>query len=804
MPKLYDAVLEQIDKLSNPNRQLGRIAISSPKLINFSDSDIRIKDNITQILWLKRQYIYDRGTIFALSPETFNAYADVKKSNTTINATGGNFTDHLIYRGLNIEYSVDIFVETSRDVILDIEGSLCSVSLYIDNQQQFSSLSGYFSSGKHTIRLSAGWHSLRIYYYSQSVNVDFKVSGDLTKFIDGWRFSDLIPPSSPRWIETSPVVSQYVDALHAGGTKNTLYWYKNSEQDFLGNGIYVREHVQLLTRINQQINVVSGYANGISVPGNLVKEFPLGLPVSLSGSEQTHIVSGTKYNVYNNETIVIMSGTTVSTVGNEPIFFERARHLIDRIVDPKDGEIISWDHLDVKAGTGYTYYLDAFDSKGNRSHLSTGEYILAGDTIPPNPVSGGSYAWAWATPVLTLSWINPTNDDFAGVLVYHQDPDSNPSLSSFASTIGSGVNNIVLTKTPTGTLQYTNDYDFYLRAFDRIHNKGSTYHIAVNKLINNIDVVQGRVVFQTTEGPQELGGQGIALNYGLITAGSYQTASTGKRIIISGTDNNITFYNSSDTRILRIDDSMSIYGPLDALYPVIEFSPNGGEINITSGLAQTYISQGRVNLFIGSNTDIAIGTPYLYVSYNGLDAGSLVTETFRLDRQEFYELANLNFMNVRYSNGTAFVVSGLAQIGTSGSITAVSGIYSPTIRIPVYTEYNTSVGAAASATLNTYIADAVERTKIICSFYKNNSIKNLHLVCNLRNVTNGEISGIKLQAAGINIVQAEEFTTSDVFLTKIINLPISSLSNDIVSVYVKLSGTALGDAEITNPYIWAD
>lgn len=100
------------------------------------------------------------------------------------------------------------------------------------------------------------------------------------------------------------------------------------------------------------------------------------------------------------------------------------RHIADRIIEHGEGQSVTYEDLGVAAGQTYTYALDSFDFTGMRSEMSDNASIIAGDNVPPGPVTATSSWGAFNT--ITMQWTNPDDADYYGARIFRGTGFSTP------------------------------------------------------------------------------------------------------------------------------------------------------------------------------------------------------------------------------------------------------------------------------------------------------------------------------------------------------------------------------------------
>ncbi len=132
-------------------------------------------------------------------------------------------------------------------------------------------------------------------------------------------------------------------------------------------------------------------------------------------------------------------------------------------------------------GSAGLWYKSGSDPDSGAATAGTDLIFAAGDTTPPGDIA--KFSTASRSQVVTLEWLNPTDFDFAGVLVLRRlgsPVNATPTDSvtySVGDTIGSNTVTCVTTSVDTSCVDSTvfdgNDYYFKAFAYDTFHNYAS-------------------------------------------------------------------------------------------------------------------------------------------------------------------------------------------------------------------------------------------------------------------------------------------------------------------------------------------
>jgi len=204
------------------------------------------------------------------------------------------------------------------------------------------------------------------------------------------------------------------------------------------------------------------FASGTTSAGVYVNGLDLSAGASFVG--YSAVTSGTTWVTY--------SGLTTGAVDNiNPLIRTDYEFLGQRLWKASDATKVPPDNYlsfvddEALADTEYTYVIDAFDSNGNRSPLSSQATIMAGDATPPSQVTGLT---AEGIPDgVMLSWVCPADSDYSHVNIY-----SDIGLSTLVKTeLGKPfTNDLTIINGLTGGATYT----YWVTAVDKYGNENTT------------------------------------------------------------------------------------------------------------------------------------------------------------------------------------------------------------------------------------------------------------------------------------------------------------------------------------------
>jgi hypothetical protein len=492
MPKsdLNKEILTQIEKASNPERNLGNVAIRSPKVLRYKPKAVIDNPQGISIAWQKRSYGFNRGTTADLDNMIFFNWTGILSRGRII-ADKGNFTDDGFDAHANIQYAVEVFADEAATVDLKITSGQSSIAVYLNKEKVFTSGVNFFQTGNRSLSLVQGWNRIDIFYYRETSGGALKIEGDLGTYISSWRDVDFTPSQAPQWRDTDPLITEYIDTEDFGQAQNVLFWKKfpvANEEDvdtFDGENIfawecYRSEKVPLINLAGSNVTVISGWGDtGFAVSGDLRTVIPAGNSIYLKATEDEYVVSGTNYSEDDTETRVEISGTFSSApAASDPILIDKFKRIWGFMYDDTLPFIISGTDPMVQHGQSYKYFLKTRDAaRGNRSERSIIQTIVAGDSTAPGHVTNIGNIRIFNN--LMIYFNIPTDDDLAGFKVYEGAvADANlvktvslkstaiPGVSYFSIQVGTDRNNAILDP----QTQYT----FYVTPFDYRNNENTT------------------------------------------------------------------------------------------------------------------------------------------------------------------------------------------------------------------------------------------------------------------------------------------------------------------------------------------
>lgn len=207
---------------------------------------------------------------------------------------------------------------------------------------------------------------------------------------------------------------------------------------------------------------------------------------------------------------------------------------------------------------------------------------------------------------------NSAIGNVATILVLGDLTGANPKIA-----LGATADSITLAGTEAGFLvegqygyfKFYKDTSNYLRGnASGLDIKSQTFSLATTGVtISSATLTSAANTIKISGGDTKIFvGSGITIDGatgGTITGGTIQTASSGQRIVLAGSDNTLRFYNATD-EVITIDDDLSITMEGNVLtVPGIKLGQNGGVF--ISGLASSSAFYGIAVNGIGATADFS-------------------------------------------------------------------------------------------------------------------------------------------------------------------------------------------------------
>ena len=634
--KFTKEILAQIDRATNPDRNLGKVKIGAPKVLRFTEQEEIDNPQGVSFVFRKRYYNFDRGSKYSLNKVDFSSFAG-KIFYGEVATNIGNFVDDGFLANTNLHYSVQIFSDKARTVKLKITSPVCSIVILNNLLEQFNSGDSFFSTGIINIALSSGWNTLDIFYYRQRTDGYLKIEGDIGNHISAWRPVDFEPPTKPQWHSTA-VVSEYIDPNDFGQFHNVLRWKKYPSdvvsgelEDIASWDIYRSTPVNLVNTGGSNVTVVSGWGtDAFVVSGDYRSVLPSEGTLYSPSISDDYTISGTAYpggTSAENYTIVTVSGTlSPGLSASDAISTDQFRPILNILNHPALPFVVSGLDTNILNGETYNYYIKAIDNSpnSNKSTKSDIKTIVAGDTSPPDAPTDLDIYRSFSD--VTIRWTAPTDNDLAGFVIFVDGVEFDKIYGKDNTTyiIGGDAGGIKLDPAV--------EYTFGVKAFDYVGNLSSivtsatkTGAIEGGQTDYNDDDNDGfwlgyddgnseyRMSMKSDKQKLTLTSSGLNIVSGTITAGTMQTATSGQRVVIEGSDNTLKFYDSGGNLAIDMDDDLRGIG-----LPGIDFPLDTGGVIAMGNAPTDYCILRNNRLFIhstinavptihGRNESVAIG-----------------------------------------------------------------------------------------------------------------------------------------------------------------------------------------------------
>lgn len=149
-----------------------------------------------------------------------------------------------------------------------------------------------------------------------------------------------------------------------------------------------------------------------------------------------------------------IDGSQYELIGERKKTSEDVMKLVDGVfvADP-----LTFTHSPLTPNQRYTYVISAYDFDRNPSIYSDEQWIVAGDKIPPFPITSTSKVSGYGT--VTYKWLNPSDDDFVQCKIYKTNVYSTPNVIDNVNGNPSEFNSWT-TNTSAGT------HDVYITTLD--------------------------------------------------------------------------------------------------------------------------------------------------------------------------------------------------------------------------------------------------------------------------------------------------------------------------------------------------
>ncbi|MHA2027823.1 MAG: hypothetical protein ACW99Q_00420 [Candidatus Kariarchaeaceae archaeon] len=451
-------------------------ALTGVENIHGTLADIPVTETITKVSdW----QLYELGGSDMLSPdEILNRLSAVKFFTAPITrAQDGVLTVTTTVTGVHL-LTTFIAAPSPFSLAIQVEAAGNQIALY-SNETVIRRASDRLTS---SMSMQAGLTPLNIVVFGPPTGITVTLPEDVT--------TSILPyiPTPPEWRDSFPVETNYIDPK-SGNTGNALYW--NNQERVGGWGVYQvdsgtygmvtrafledgRMYIEtnysgepttpIIVRVEDYI---IGVASKARYDGDIPEIGPrLDLQIDIAASEvdPLDIISGT------------LQGVTF-------------RHLHDFIKTGGE-ETLTFVDTDVKAGNYYSYTLDAFSAfdKSIRSDKAEIQTVQAGDIWAPESVT--IIGAANVLGVLTITYLPPDDEDYAGTHVYYDNVDSG-TLDSVILDFGlpSLQDSVTFTPIDSGT--------YYLASFDQVGNEqhiqsGATFDW--DGVIGAVDINQPPVI----------------------------------------------------------------------------------------------------------------------------------------------------------------------------------------------------------------------------------------------------------------------------------------------------------------------
>jgi len=430
-------IKKQIDTQTRP--KVGAVKIESQSSL-FSEEtgtnwNIGRTGEPPLVIWNKTSYSMDRGTIFNLTPDAFNAPAS-QISNQSVPTITGNFRETNTIPLYNCRYSGWAGINGGGTVSLSVRTGNSNVSIWVDGVAVSETYSETFNPVNIEISIS-DLSLIQIFWYSYVANNSISIVGDLSHQIDIWNTSDSTPFfRTIEWYTEDPITS---DAAWNFGLDNYVglkWWFNVVEEveesetpnilefsevtDLGGFGIWAIDFQEA-----GEMDVIDG--DTIAVPGYFPSVSYLRIP-SIFGGDYTaegrilEVEYISEYNQESDISYLIVTAHGLLTTADDGRLIEvgvlrNVAEVAFSALNSAVTDVFETVERGLIRGDRYYYLVDTYDTSPGKNRggmTETYQTIIAGDYVAPEPVvnlsgirvDAGSVELTWGdeSPYEIASW----------------------------------------------------------------------------------------------------------------------------------------------------------------------------------------------------------------------------------------------------------------------------------------------------------------------------------------------------------------------------------------------------------------
>jgi hypothetical protein len=370
----------------------------------------------------------NRGSAFDLTPDSFND-PTAQKSTQIITTMTGNLIDTAPYEYYNACYSGWAGIKGGGEVSLTIRSGASNVSIWVDDDQVFTSLMTDFNEVSVGLTILTRSY-IQIFWYSPVSDNTFSITGDIAFYLSMWETSDNSPfARQVEWYTETPITSDSIVSLYPREYVKLRWWFgeDTSEEsetipggvepdaggvpsegsammggdfDIGGFGIWTINFQNI-----GEIDVLD--ENTISVYGY----YPNMKYFRILGTEtiyKVEYVSGFHSVTSSTNIVITAHGLTDDDDGAiaEAGIIKHIQDVPISTFTSNTSDIYEAYDFDIVRGTRYYYLVDTFDSSPNKNRggiTETYQTIIAGDFTAPAIVTNVS-SIRNAYDSVTVSW----------------------------------------------------------------------------------------------------------------------------------------------------------------------------------------------------------------------------------------------------------------------------------------------------------------------------------------------------------------------------------------------------------------
>ncbi len=550
-------------------------------------SNRRKRNILRNLVWTYSQYLHNRGQFEDLTLENFNT--TIGRQSRSVATASGNLSLHIVGNNHNRSITTELDVSSPVTVVINpVVNNDISLAVYIAFESSapikvFSSGTQRYANSDINLNFDQkGTWTLTILLYQEKGDTTFELLGDLGSFVSGTSTNETDrsqPVTYNRSRGNQGFESVFVDGANGPTLSNIIYWNRFVSTAASGNDrVGGQSGYGLYNVINERLSfdVVSGWGtDAFVISGSQLDDFPIAGTLGIPGPiAVTYQISGSKFDLGADRTIVTVSGTNFLGAKFDPIYMERTIHLTDITQDSSIGSIISGTHFNVKSGDLYTYEVDTFNRFGNRGTRSIRISGTAGDITPPGLVT--SLAGTGSLKAIRLTWTNPTNIDLKGIHIWDTDTVVSGTTKPIKTIIKGSNTTIpectVVNEVSSGTLIDVWPYKLYASTYDHAGNE-STEAMPTVTVTTDVEI---------------------------------KTSREGQRIETDTSTNALRFFDDNDIELVTIGEN--IVGSTDGLLIqsgsaiFADIFVDDNQSNPHNPISCNYEIRGNQNIFDGPGT----------------------------------------------------------------------------------------------------------------------------------------------------------------------------------------------------------